>query len=265
MSKVDFLPDNYVQKRVQRRIRAICWGLSLLVVAGVASGLAVTEHRRRKLDQYAQQIRSKVTQAQESLKQLDAVEARRKEVWAKARTSASLVDPLPQSLVIAMITNHLPEGAVLVDYDMRTKQISSHSTETQKTKSRNKRLRQPVKDTAALANTPPKLQTTFDMMGMAGSDLAVAQFVANLNSAPLIEQVNLRFSKEFESDGVLVRSFMVSAALRGDVPSVPAAVLQAGPANLESAFKSSTVSLGLHEAELVPEDTEVEKHKGAIQ
>ena len=222
MSEINFLPDDYLEKKAQRRVNTLCLTLFLLVTATVAAGVVVTEQRRRQVGRSAADISIQVEQAQKSLQQLDAVQARRRQVLEKAKASAALIEPLPQSLVLALLTNRLPEGAVVTSYRMKSKEIACPASSNQ--------VRKPAKlagaattaSAPAAAPAPPKLQTIVELTGLASSDMQVAQYVQSLNDCRLIEQVNLPFSKEYDYQGITMRQFRITAQLRRDGQTNPA-------------------------------------------
>ena len=227
MNKVDFLPEDYIERRKQRRINAICLALFLLVVAGVAGGFVVTERRRADLEMYTAKLEERVEKAQVSLKQYEAVQARKKQILAKAKTSVGLISPVPQSLVLALITNRLPEQAALVDYKMETKELRT-AVATAEKKGDKKAGKKPrktadacsAKDKSAAAKAavpePPKLMTAIEVIGLANSDLDVAQFVADLDRSTLLERVDLQYSKESQYEGRVMRRFKITAVVAPD-------------------------------------------------
>ena len=193
------------------------------MVTGVAGAVLVTEQRRKNLDQRAQQVSNQVAQAEQSLKQLEAVESRRKQVIDKARTSAALIETIPQSLIIAMVTNKLPEGAALIDYQMKTRELQSQIILA---KAQEKKIKPLAKKKAGAEEPPkplgpPRIETTLELTGIAWSDMQVAEFVANLNRSPLLENVDLQYAKEHEQDGEQLRLFEVHAKLADDADNDP--------------------------------------------
>ena len=241
MSEINFLPDDYLEKKAQRRVNTLCLTLFLLVTATVAAGVVVTEQRRRQIGRSAIDIGIQVEQAHKSLQQLDAVQARRKQVLDKAKASAALIEPLPQSLVLALLTNRLPDGAVVTSYKMKSKEIACPAGSNR------------VSNTAKLSGAttgacppaappaPPKLQTIVELTGLASSDMQVAQYVQSLNDCRLIEQVNLPFSKEYDYQGITMRQFRITAQLRRDGQTNPADLDEARNLGVSAAGRKSAL------------------------
>ena len=213
MSKIDFLPKDYMQRRAQRRVRALCLGLFLLVGAGVAAGVFITEQRRGTVERMMEDVTAQIDLAQGSLQQLEQVRARRKEVLSKARTSAALIEVLPQSLVIALVSNRLPEGVSLVSYEVQTKEIKPPVDKDQSSKSVKKTSLQTKTKAVPKKTGPPQMKTIIELTGRAQTDLQVARYVEALSESILLSHVDLLYSKELEDEGLVLRDFKVTAQL----------------------------------------------------
>ena len=210
-NNIDFLPEDYLEKKSQRRTNIVCLFLFLLVVAGVGGGFLFTERQQSSLKQKVAEINQKMVRAGDSLKQLDDLEKKKKEMMEKAAISAMLMEPVPRSLLLATITNDLPDSVSLVDYKMICKVLKDKSTNI---RSRNKKARKSKKKTeAAKPAAPPKTETTIELTGLAPTDLEVAKLIANLNKSPLFSQVNLKLSEEHKFANEVMRRFQLLVIL----------------------------------------------------
>ena len=210
-NNVDFLPEDYLVRKAQRRTNIVCLFLFLLVVAGVGGGFLFTERQQGSLKQKVAEVNQKMVRASESLKQLDELEKKKKEMMEKAAISAMLMEPVPRSLLLATITNDLPERVSLVDYKMTCKVLKDKSRNT---RSRNKKARGSKKKTEdAKPAPPPKTETTIEFTGLAPTDLEVAKLIANLNKSPLFSQVNLKLSEEHKFANEVMRRFQLQVVL----------------------------------------------------
>ncbi|MBN1764706.1 MAG: PilN domain-containing protein [Sedimentisphaerales bacterium] len=210
-NKVDFLPENYLEKKAQRRTNLVCLMLFLIVAVGVGTGLFLIQRRQSMIKAQADKINQEMVQASEALKQLEQLEEKKQEMMTKASISAMLMEPVPRSLLLATITNALPKGVSLVDYDMNCKEIVDKSQPSQ---SRNKRSRRSKKDEPKPEDVKPKkMETDIELTGLAPTDIEVAQFITNLNSSHLLSQVNLKLSEEFEYQEDIMRRFKLEVIL----------------------------------------------------
>jgi hypothetical protein len=218
--KINFLPEDYMDRKAQHRTNIICLGLFCLVMAGVAGGFVITEKRQAVVDEQARRINNEMLQASESLKQLEVLENQKKLMMQKASTSASLMESVPRSLLIATVTNNLPTGISLTDYQLTRKEDTARNAKAIPA-SRNKKEAAAAADGAAdktdknkdqePAATPPV--TSFELTGIATSDLQVAAMIASLNQCPLFQQVNLVFAEEFKDEEEMLRKFKVMVVL----------------------------------------------------
>lgn len=210
-NNIDFLPEDYLEKKSQRRTNIVCLFLFLSVVTGVGGGFLFTERQQSRLKQKMAEVNQKMTRAGEVLKQLDELEKKKKEMMKKAAISAMLMEPVPRSLLLATVTNDLPDNVSLIDYKMICKVLKDNSRNT---RSRNKKARKNKKKAKVdKLVAPPKTETTIEFTGLAPTDLEVAKLIANLNKSPLFSQVNLKLSEEHKFANEVMRRFQLLVVL----------------------------------------------------
>ena len=207
---IDFLPEDYLDKKAQRRTNMFCLFLFLLVVAGVGTVFLLTERKQSLLKEKVADINQKMARASEALKQLDVLEKKKAEMMTKASISAMLMEPVPRSLLLALITNDLPARVSLTEYALTSREIFDRSNQAS---SRNKKARRSVKSAPEKPALPPKRETKIDFTGLAPTDLEVAQLIANLNESKLFSEVNLVFSAEHEYANEIMRRFQIQVIL----------------------------------------------------
>ncbi|MBN1846392.1 MAG: PilN domain-containing protein [Sedimentisphaerales bacterium] len=218
MKKVDFLPEDYIEKKAQQRANIICLALFLVVLAGVGCGFAITEQRQGRIDARVRDVTEKMQKASEALKQLEVLEGKRMEMIQKATISASLMEPVPRSLLLATATNDLPAGVSLTEFKLVSKEIKAQPTYTKgkSARSRNKKAAPAAAagpSDAKQAVEPLQWDTTIEITGLAPTDMQVAEFIANLDRSPLFRQVNLLYSEEHEVEEEMVRQFKLDLLL----------------------------------------------------
>ena len=221
MKKLDFLPEDYVEKKAQQRANVICLCLFLVVLAGVGCGFAITEKRQGQIDVRVEDVSQQMRKASESLKQLDVLEGKRNEMMKKATISASLMEPVPRSLLLATTTNDLPDGVSLSEFKLVSKDVKSQAktSNSRTTRSRNKKSRRPTgakgeEDKQTIE--PAKWETTIEIIGISPTDNEVSRLMANLNKSirsGLFAEVNLIYSEEHEVQEENVRKFKLEVIL----------------------------------------------------
>jgi len=238
-NKIDFLPEDYIEKKAQQRTNVICLVLFLLVTAGVGGGFAVTEQRQREIDKRSTKINREMLQVSESLKQLDMLKKQRKEMMHKASISASLMEPVPRSLLLATMTNDLPTGVSLLKYDIKSKDLAEKNRKKgRKSRSRNKKSKMKNKTKGKNNDKdkkidPRKWETSIELTGLAPTDIQVAKFIRRLNDSPLFSHVNLVFSEEHEMSEELLRHFKLAVMLDPDVRASEEEVVLARKTNVK--------------------------------
>jgi len=218
MKKVNFLPEDYLEKKAQQRTNIICMMLFLVVMGGVAGGFVVTERRQQAMDDRVEKINKEMLEASESLKQLEVLESKRQEMMTKASVSASLMEPVPRSLLLATVTNNLPAGASLKEINVESKKEKPQKTVVTKAKSGDKRRRQTAPKDAQAQDEPKtdaseKWNTTVTIEGLAQTDIKVAEFMSGLNKSKLFKEVNLIYSEEHNEKNETLRLFELQAVL----------------------------------------------------
>lgn len=214
MTKIDFLPDDYIEKRAQRHTNFVCLIVFVLVTIGLGAGFFVLERRQGHLEAEVAKINAEMLKAGEALEQLEVLEKQKKQMMQKASISAALMEPVPRTLLIATVTNALPSGTSLVEYKLKTKEhIANAGTATHNNRKKRNAGKKPEKDDTPTA--PPKYETTIELTGIAPTDLEVSALIGKLSKSLLLGQVNLTSSQEHKLDdgGVVVRYFKLALEL----------------------------------------------------
>jgi hypothetical protein len=218
MKKLNFLPEDYLEKKAQQRTNIICMILFLLVMGGVTCGFIVTERRQQDMDDRVEKINKEMLEASESLKQLELLDSKREEMMTKASISASLMEPVPRSLLLATITNELPVGISLKAVNLESKKVKPKDNVVTKSKSSNKRRRRSSTEennteTEKKKVIPEIWDTSVSIEGYALTDIQVSDFIKGLNDSKLFKEVNLMYSEEHTDNNEILRLFELEAIL----------------------------------------------------
>jgi Tfp pilus assembly protein PilN len=202
MRVINFLPDDYLQRRSVRRANLVCLGLAggaavLLAVAAVFtySGAKGAAAERAAVDRQYQE-------AGRQIDQLKALEDRKTGLFHKVELSTTLLERVPRSTVLARLANHLPAHTSLTMLTMRVEETEVRAPET------------PGVTPKGKVETVKVKQVRFRLEGLARTDVEVAEFITRLNADPLFEDVDLLFSEEFTyEEGLTMRRFQLSLRL----------------------------------------------------
>ena len=144
-SNTSFLPEDYVEKKTQRRTNLISISLFVIVMGFIIGAFVVTDRQRVEVAQLQQQVNKEFEEAAKRLEQLNDLQARKQEMIRKARITAMLIERLPRSLILADLINQMPTTLSLLELELQTKvirvntrKIATTALEKAKQKQKNK-------------------------------------------------------------------------------------------------------------------------------
>jgi hypothetical protein len=209
MSTINLLPDDYVQRRRQHRGNMICAVLFGVVIVSICGAAVVSERSTRRTREVSDRMSTAYADAAKLIDEVHQLEKQKANMLDKAKRSASLMERMPRSYLLAMVTNALPEGSSLKSVRMTIQTIADAEPEKAKTKSA------AVK--AAASPKAPKVAVALSITGKAATDVQVARFIARMAAHPLTEVVDLSYSKESkELQDKGAREFQLSVILKPD-------------------------------------------------
>ena len=218
-----FLPDDYLERKAQRRTNFTCASLFLVVMGAIGAAFVVTERLMKQIEQQHAATESEYAGAAKRIDQVKELQTRQRTMAGQAELTASLLEKVPRSLVLAEVTNSLPPGASLLDVSLTSKlrpppPAPKAPTAIEAAKAK-KAAKDGSKDAKPAAPPPPQpriYDATMKITGAASSDLQVAQFINTLAKSPLFQDVNLLVSEQFEHEGRTVRRFQLDVKLDSD-------------------------------------------------
>lgn len=215
MININFVPDDYVQSAESRKTNIMYLVLFFIVMAGLTGAFLTIKLRLRALNAREALVNDKITSAKDAIKQFEELQEKRKSTLKTALTAAELLEPVPRSVLLALLTNNLPPGVSLLRLNLVQKQPKAAKLSP----SSNYKARQAAKAAAAAPKISPEklLVTHIDIHGIAPSDLQVAAYIKQLIGAALLDNVALVESKEYKTEQMTFRQFKLTAMLRKDV------------------------------------------------
>jgi hypothetical protein len=128
--------------------------------------------------------------------------------------TAELLEPVPRSIILASLTNNLPSGVSLLDFQLKEKETQTlKPSAQQKTSSKYAA----ANSKADSQESKQMVETNIQIKGIAPSDIQVADFIARLDRAILFDNVSLVESKETEIEKIKYRQFHLKALIRSDL------------------------------------------------
>lgn len=217
MSERSFLEPDYVEQRLQRRTNTISLTLFFLVMGAVVAAFFVTDRQRSEVKRLRDEVNLQSEEAAKRLEQLDQLQRRKQEMLRKAAVTGVLLERIPRSIVLAEMVNSMPATVGLTDFELTTKVVAGPRPATALDKAKQQKQQKDKQQAVPDEPVLPPSEVEVKLVGMAPTDVEVAQFMTSLGQCKLFKDVNLAFSEESEFDSRTVRRFRVELGLRGDV------------------------------------------------
>lgn len=214
MVNINFVPDDYIQNNESRRTNLIYLVLLLAVMIALGGSFVTIKIRQRACIAKENLVNQRMAQTQETMKQLDELQAKRREMMKTALTTAELLEPVPRSILLASLTNNLPAGVSLMNLNLIQKEPKQTS---QSATSKFQAAQSGMKDVQERLSMEKVLETHINIEGVATSDLQVAEYIKRLSVSNLVDNVALVESKEYKVEESTFRQFKLTAMMKKDV------------------------------------------------
>jgi len=211
MLNINFVPDDYIQSSESRRTNLMYLVLLVVVMTALGGSFVTIKIRQRAFRAKEELINTKIARVQQAIKQLEQLQAKRKEMMKAALTTAQLLEPVPRSVLLASLTNNLPTGVSLLRLYVVQKEPKQVSPPVPA--NRYQAAQADKASTQEKISTEQLLETHIEIGGMAPSDLQVAAYIERLSSSNLLQNVALVESKEYKIDDTTFRRFKLTAML----------------------------------------------------
>lgn len=217
-NQLSFLPDDYLERKVQRRTNTICATLFLIVMAAIASTFMLSERATHNLSQRFEEVTQQYSEAAKKIQQVKEMQEKQRKMAHQAEVTASLLERVPRSYLLAEFTNSLPPGVSLLDLSLESKVKAAPPVVVPKTAFEQKKEEIDAKSKAAAA--PVVQAKVYDVVikitGVAQTDVQVAQFINRLSKSKLLKDVNLVIVDQFAIENDKVRKFQLEMTLNPD-------------------------------------------------
>ncbi|MBY0312092.1 MAG: PilN domain-containing protein [Phycisphaerales bacterium] len=219
-----FLPEDYLQKKGERRAIAISLFLFLVVAIGIVGAFFVTFRQWTMVKATQEQVNKDFAAETKKIEQLKQLEAQRDELKEKADITLALVERVPRSILLAELINRMPEQLTLSELEIKSKRIQQQAAAAKpgalagpktlaEVKAAQKNTAQ-AKPVAPPPPSPPKFEFRVELSGLAGSDEDVADYYQRLVQCPLLDRVDMIFSSDTKVDDVQMRKFKIEATIK---------------------------------------------------
>lgn len=213
MSNVDFVPGDYHQQRESNRANFLYLVLFAILMSAIGVTFSIIKVRQRAVESELRSVQLKMSQAHASIAQLEDLKGKSKTMMKTMVLTAELLEPVPRSVILAALTNNLPGGVSLLEMKLEEKELTVKAAPVQKSKYK---PASPATKVASVAAEPPKttIETNIEIVGIAPSDIEVANYISRLSNSILLDNVSLVESKEHKIDETRFREFKLKTTLK---------------------------------------------------
>jgi len=217
MANINFVPDDYVQNTESSRTNLLYLVLFGVVMIALCGSFMTIKIRQRACGVKEQIVNTKMGKIQEAIKKFEELQTKRGEMMRTALTTSQLIEPVPRSVLLASLTNNLPQGVSLLTLNL-IQQESGRSLQSAPTSKYQAKQAKKTAANSAQVSKERLLETYIDLEGVAPSDLQVAEYIKRLSISNLLDNVALVESKEHKvEDGTAYRRFKLTAMLKKEV------------------------------------------------
>lgn len=221
-----FLPEDYLQKKAEKRQLIIGLGLFLVVAFAMVGAFFVTYRKWATVMSMQAEVNREWIEQEKKIEQLKVLEAQRDELKAKAETTTALLERVQRSTLLAEMINRMPDQLTLTDLQLKSRRMvvavkaaptTSGLAGPQTAASVGARATTPAAlttDTPKPKPPPAQFEFSLEVAGLASSDEEVADYVASLVQCPLLDRVEMISAGETTVQDVAMRKFKIEARIR---------------------------------------------------
>ncbi len=196
---INFVPDDYIQNNESRRTNLICIGLLCIILIAIGGAFGAIKMRQRTLNNHEKSLDTEMVKKKEQIKTVEQIQQKRNAMWATATTTLDLIEPMPKSIILSLLTNYLPKDTSLMRVAMIQKEpqggIQAPAADKFQT------LQDKEKQAAAPKPSRERMyETKMEIEGIAPSDIEVASYIEKLSSSTILKNVALVESVQMAID-----------------------------------------------------------------
>ncbi len=217
-NQLSFLPDDYLERKAQRRTNVVCAGLFLVVLIGIGSAFSFSERLNRDVDKTYDAKMKEFTSEAKRIRQAEKMQDKQRTMARQAELAASLLEKVPRSFILAEITNAMPPGVSLVEFNLESKLRNAKPVAPVGASAFEKKTIADAKKKAEAAQAADPVKhydVTMKLTGIAPTDVQVAEFIRKLNLSKMLKDVNLIITDQLNDKdaGESLRKFQVELTL----------------------------------------------------
>lgn len=222
MQTLNFIPSDYIEKKLARKANLLCAILVVAVGLAMAVLLVVLSLAEDALQDEETAIAGKVADASAQVETWKKFQTDRVALLDRAGKAAKLLAPLPRSRILAEVVQALPAQTTVLELSVAEETVTViEAAKPEAAKKPGEKDKGPPKPAAARGKKGALAEkqqdvTKLRMVGLAPRDIEVASLIASLSNSPYFDQVELPVSEDFAVGNRVLRKFEVLFVLSGD-------------------------------------------------
>jgi Tfp pilus assembly protein PilN len=206
-TSMNFLPEDYVEKRQAARTAVICVGLLVVVVTGIVAAWMFTQWAAKPVFEKEERVNAQFEEANKQIQEAQEIDREKAKMMQKAELTTMLMEKVRRSALLEELTKLQPKGVNLTSLELKSRELPAPPiSDVEKAKRQQDGL-------PPEPQTPPDIEVSVDVTGTAVTDGQMAAYVRALNKSSLLSDVNMVFSEETKrgsgEDADTVRKFHV--------------------------------------------------------
>jgi Tfp pilus assembly protein PilN len=252
-----FLPEDYLERKVELRTNFIYLTLFAVVIVGVVGAFFVTNRQWAEVKDHQETINIRYAQAAKDIEQLKLLEDQKHQMLGKAELTTALIEKAPRSVVLAELVNRMPERLTLLELELKSKRIETkgakpaagaQAAQAASAKQGRKLLSDKAPEAAAPAAgeavaKAPKLEITLTIIGVAAAHTQVAEYIASLQQCKLLDKIELKFSEGTIINDRGLNKFRIETRIRDDADARQLDTIVEGARGAFGAIEEQTVTI----------------------
>lgn len=198
MRELEFLPDWYNQVRRRKRVIAFEGWLLLALILSIGTWLVLAQRNVATAERNLKSLRGQLVQTQSEQRLLEEQLRLRKQLQAQEELIASLGYPVEMTRLLQTLDTLMPREMSLTDFTCETQERTRQAAGVA--------VARATKDSSNQIDRTLKVK----IVGVAPSDVDLANFLAGLSSVPFFEQVAPTYSSQKMENGHVLREFEVT-------------------------------------------------------
>jgi Tfp pilus assembly protein PilN len=203
-NELSFLPDDYLERKARRRTNAICAVLFCVVISAIGGAFTVTEKSMREIEDQYTAVQGQYTDAAKRIEQVQQMQEKQRTMAQQAELTAGLLEKVPRSFVLAELTNGMPTGVSLLDFQLTSQVMQGPPPKAKSAFEIRQAQLAPANGGPAVIAAAPQAKNydiTLRMNGVALNVEQVGDFLGQMGKSKMFTDVNLISTEEYKKQG----------------------------------------------------------------